>query len=575
VEIIGFSDLSGKRVAVLDGSIQQTVFDQLMKGFGIPVTVLPMDSLKAAFQSSADGSADAAIANHFFGDYFYETYGLVKSPIVFNPAALYYATARGRNADLLEAIDRHVEAWLQQPHSPYYLAMGRWMEKPPVYHVPQTVYWGLGIAAGLLAFCAGSILLLRRQVRVRTSHLERANLALQEGERKYRELVESANSIILRWTRDGTITFLNEFGLRFFGYTAGEIIGRPVLGTIVPSTESEGRDLRRLMEQIRTDPQSYEQNINENIRRNGDRVWIAWTNRVVSDAEGNVSEILSIGTDITERKRTEEAVRELNATLEQRVAERTAELAVAKDRAEAADRLKSAFLATMSHELRTPLNSIIGFTGILLQNLAGPLNEEQRKQLTMVRDSARHLLALINDVLDISKIEAGQLEVIIEPFDLRASLEKVLGLVRPLAEKKGLALDIRLAPEIGSFDGDARRVEQILINLLNNAVKFTDEGGITLEAGYAPYPYRAPRTALRISITDTGIGIKPEDLQSLFQPFHQIDTGLTRRHEGTGLGLAICRRLAELLGGEIRAESEWGKGSVFSLILPAKEAGTE
>jgi PAS domain S-box-containing protein len=575
MEIIGFSNLSGKRVAVLDGSIQQTVFDQLMKGFGIPVTVLPMDSLKAAFQSSADGSADAAIANHFFGDYFYETYGLVKSPIVFNPAALYYATAKGRNADLLEAIDRHVEAWLQQPHSPYYLAMGRWMEKPPVYHVPQTVYWGLGIAAGLLAFCAGSILLLRRQVRVRTSHLERANLALQEGERKYRELVESANSIILRWTRDGTITFLNEFGLRFFGYTAGEIIGRPVLGTIVPSTESEGRDLRRLMEQIRTDPQSYEQNINENIRRNGDRVWIAWTNRVVSDAEGNVSEILSIGTDITERKRTEEAVRELNATLEQRVVERTAELAVAKDRAEAADRLKSAFLATMSHELRTPLNSIIGFTGILLQNLAGPLNEEQRKQLTMVRDSARHLLALINDVLDISKIEAGQLEVIIEPFDLRASLEKVLGLVRPLAEKKGLALDIRLAPEIGSFDGDARRVEQILINLLNNAVKFTDEGGITLEAGYAPYPYRAPRTALRISITDTGIGIKPEDLQSLFQPFHQIDTGLTRRHEGTGLGLAICRRLAELLGGEIRAESEWGKGSVFSLILPAKEAGTE
>jgi PAS domain S-box-containing protein len=441
--------------------------------------------------------------------------------------------------------------------------------------VPQTVYWGLGIAVGLLAFCAGSILLLRRQVRVRTSHLERANLALQEGERKYRELVESANSIILRWTRDGTITFLNEFGQRFFGYTAGEIIGRPVMGTIVPSTESEGRDLRRLMEQIRTDPQSYEQNINENIRRNGDRVWIAWTNRVVSDAEGNVSGILSIGTDITERKRAEEAVRELNATLEQRVAERTAELAVAKDRAEAADRLKSAFLATMSHELRTPLNSIIGFTGILLQNLAGPLTEEQRKQLTMVRDSARHLLALINDVLDISKIEAGQLEVIIEPFDLRASLEKVLGLVRPLAEKKGLALDIRLAPEIGSFDSDARRVEQILINLLNNAVKFTDEGGITLEAGYAPYPYRAPRTALRISITDTGIGIKPEDLQSLFQPFHQIDTGLTRRHEGTGLGLAICRRLAELLGGEIRAESEWGKGSVFSLILPAKEAGTE
>ena len=240
----------------------------------------------------------------------------------------------------------------------------------------------------------------------------------------------------------------------------------------------------------------------------------------------------------------------------------------ALERAEESDRLKSAFLATMSHELRTPLNSIIGFTGILLQELAGPLNAEQSKQLGMVQNSSRHLLALINDVLDISKIEAGQMQVREEPFDLQASIVKVAGIIRPQAEKKGLSLNMQLAPEIGGWMSDARRVEQVLLNLLNNAVKFTEHGAVTLTAEIA-------EGTLRISVADTGIGIKPEDLSQLFQPFRQIDSGLSRQHEGTGLGLAICRRLAQLLGGEIHAASDWGKGSVFTLILPAKAPGIE
>jgi PAS domain S-box-containing protein len=393
-------------------------------------------------------------------------------------------------------------------------------------------------------------------------HIEQA---LRESEQEYRELVQHANSIILRWTYDGRITFLNEFGQRFYGYSNEEIIGRPVTGTIVPTTDSGGRDLRQLMGQIRANPIAFEQNVNENMRRNGERVWIAWNNRIVRDAQGQVAEILSVGTDITQLKRAEEAIRELNVSLEQRVAERTAELAVARDRAEAADSLKSAFLATMSHELRTPLNSIIGFTGILLQGLAGPLNPEQGKQLGMVQSSARHLLALINDVLDISKIEAGQLQVSSEPLDLRASIAKVAEIVKPMAEKKGLALRVELTPEIGTLVSDGRRIEQVLLNLLNNAVKFTERGAVTLTAESVP-------DAIRIAVADTGIGIKPEDMSKLFQPFRQIDTGLSRQHEGTGLGLAICGRLAALLGGEIHAASEWGKGSVFTLTLPLNGA---
>jgi len=404
------------------------------------------------------------------------------------------------------------------------------------------------------------------------SKRKEAETRLAESERKYRELVEHANSIILRWNSAGQVTLLNEYGQRFFGYSAEEILGRNVVGTIVPETESTGRDLQQLMEGIRADPRMFEQNVNENVRRNGERVWISWTNRIQLDDHGRVLEILSIGTDITEQRHAEQAIRELNASLEQRVTERTVELQTALIRAEAADRLKSAFLATMSHELRTPLNSIIGFTGTVLQGLAGPLNAEQTKQLGMVRSSSRHLLELINDVLDLSKIEAGQLRVRSESFDLRASLERTIASVKPLADKKGLALNGHIGPEIGSIVSDRRRVEQILLNLLNNAIKFTDRGSVTMTAGLTnestPLPGAPARPTVYLKVADTGIGIQPANIPTLFRPFRQLDTGISRQHEGTGLGLAICQRLVTLLGGRISVASEWEKGSEFTVTLP-------
>jgi len=275
-----------------------------------------------------------------------------------------------------------------------------------------------------------------------------------------------------------------------------------------------------------------------------------------------VEAIEKLGKEIAERKQAEEELSKYREQLEELVDERTAELAVAKERAEAADRLKSAFLAIMSHELRTPLNSILGFTGILLQGLSGPLNAEQVKQLGMVRNSARHLLDLINDVLDISKIEAGQVKIVSEPVDMREAIEKVIQTVTPLAEEKNLVLTAEVGPDVGRITSDRRRVEQVLINLLNNAIKFTDKGAVRVEC-------QVNDGWLVTRVVDTGIGIKPEDMDKLFETFRQIDTGLMRQYEGTGLGLSICKKLVEMLGGEIWAESEGlGKGSTFIFTLP-------
>jgi hypothetical protein len=251
----------------------------------------------------------------------------------------------------------------------------------------------------------------------------------------------------------------------------------------------------------------------------------------------------------------------LNKEMEDRILQRTKELETAMIKAQAADHLKSSFLATMSHELRTPLNSIIGFTGILLQELPGPLNQEQQKQMGMIKKSSRHLLALINDVLDISKIEAGQLKLDYSEFLLPESIKKVVEIVKPIAAGKNLNLCYDIADNVGIVEADKRRIEQILLNLINNAIKFTEQGKVEIDC-------RIDKGHCILTITDTGPGIEEKKLTELFQPFHQIDTGLARKHEGTGLGLSICKKLLDLMQGTIHVESTFKKGSSFIVTFP-------
>ena len=257
--------------------------------------------------------------------------------------------------------------------------------------------------------------------------------------------------------------------------------------------------------------------------------------------------------------KSEEALRKLNKELD----DKNRELEQANIRLQEADRLKSVFLASMSHELRTPLNSIIGFTGIILQGMTGEITEEQRKQLTMVKNSANHLLSLINDLLDISKIEAGKVELSLEEFRLDDVVREVVETFSPAVSEKGLEL-LTEVPEGVILFSDKRRMKQVLMNLVSNAVKFTDRGSLNIAA-------RALRDKnLEIRVTDTGIGIKKEDMNKLFEPFQQIDMPLTMKHKGTGLGLYLTKKLAALLGGDISAKSEYGRGSEFTFTIPLK-----
>lgn len=243
------------------------------------------------------------------------------------------------------------------------------------------------------------------------------------------------------------------------------------------------------------------------------------------------------------------------------IIQKLAELQELNERLERADHYKSIFLASMSHELRTPLNSIIGYTGILLMGMAGELNEEQKIQLTKVKNNGSHLLSLINDVLDISKIEAGKVELSCEEFELADVIQEVVDIAHPKAIEKNLKVDTR-SDEFIKLYTDKRRLKQVLLNLVSNAVNYTDKGSICIDAR------RKPGETVRISVRDTGIGIPAEDIGKLFSPFQQIESTLTKKNKGTGLGLYLCKKLMQMMQGDIFVKSSQGKGSTFYIEMP-------
>jgi PAS domain S-box-containing protein len=388
-------------------------------------------------------------------------------------------------------------------------------------------------------------------------HIEEA---LRESEQKYRELVEHANSIILHWSRDGRIIFLNEFGLRFFGYSESEIVGRHVMGTIVPEAESSGRDLRLLMEEICKNPTGFEQNVNENIRRNGEHVWVAWTNKVVMDEKGQVTEILSIGADITERKVAEEKLQQLNLELEQRVHQRTAELNASNEQLRAKNSELKGFAYTVSHDLKAPLRGIAGYANELDRKHREGLSDRARFCLSQILTATSNLDQLIEDLLHYSRLDAET------PSMTEVDLASIIGgILRDrqliIAEQH---IDVSLDVPFGTLRTWERGLVQILTNLIDNAIKYSRLAS----------PPRLDILAekldvvWRLTVRDNGIGFDMKYHDRIFGLFNRLVR--MDEFEGTGAGLAIVKKVVDKMGGTVRAESSPGAGASFIVEMPVR-----
>jgi PAS domain S-box-containing protein len=550
-------DLEGRRIALLKSGIQRAAFEQMMASGHYHYLPVLVDSLHEGYEAVEAGKADAVASNSFFAAYNGSRYRLQETPIVFQPGNLYFATAKGRNTDLLHRIDEHLSAWRRDPDSLYFSALHRAIAAPPEQLVPRWVWSSLASLIGGLLLLGALSLLLRRQVEQRTRALvattrelekQRANLEHLVAERTGELLTvfdSASNGIVL--TKNRVIIRCNSRLDESLGYAPGEQIGRSTRHWY-PDEEAfvkAGKMMYTQMAQGKT--HRHEELLR---RKDGSRFWSRMSVHAINPEDLGQG-VVGIIEDITEERRARE------------------EILSAKAQAEEATRMKSEFLANMSHEIRTPMNAILG---MLYLALKGDLPPAQRKQLAKAQGAAHSLLGIINDILDFSKIEAGKLDLEQIEFGLDTVLEQLTDTVGFQAEHKGLELLLRYDPRIPPrLVGDPLRLGQILLNLCGNAVKFTESGEVEL----ALRCVEASETelTLQVSVRDSGLGMTREVQDRLFEKFTQADQSTTRRFGGTGLGLAISKKLVEMMGGRIWVEhSEPGQGTTISFTTQLKIA---
>ena len=395
--------------------------------------------------------------------------------------------------------------------------------------------------------------------------LRKREEALRESESKYRRIVDTANEGIWVTDKNLHISFANEMMLQMLGYSREEVIGRDISSFVFK--EDMPDHVKKMEARRRGLEEQYERRWR---RKDGKELWTIVSAKPAFDSMGNFLGGFAMATDITGRKAIETELHELNLDLERRVRARTEELEDANTKLQELDRVKSMFIASVSHELRTPLNSIIGFSSILLKGWCGEVNKAQAEDLEVILQAGKHLHTLITDVIDISKIEAGKLDSTVDEFDLQDLVEEAMEMTKAEWARKGLEFREEVPGLL--MRTDRRRLLQCVLNLLSNAAKYTVNGSVLIKAE----PFRGSGAAgapdmLELRVTDTGIGIKNEDLPKLFCPFVRVPGELTDKTRGNGLGLHLVKKLAsEILKGEVFVDSQYGRGSTFGLRIPVR-----
>ncbi len=427
--------------------------------------------------------------------------------------------------------------------------------------LPAWLLWSMAITLALLV-CA---LLVAVRMRRINFALQREAGERQRAERKYRELVENANVIILRLSPSGEVTYFNEVAERVFGFRADEVIGRPIIETIVPASESvTERDLAGVISAILGDPKAYAEsaNENENVTKDGRRIWVRWFNRAILGQDERFEGVLCIGHDITEQHGLEIELAQYRDHLEEQVNERTRELSLAREAAERLSEVKSRFLTNMSHEMRTPLHQINGLLQIFKRQ---EMTAKQTQLLERLQAATQGLTRTIDAILEMSWIDSGRLAMKQQVFALPLLIDEIADMAAEQASIKGLEFvrDTHLTD--ARVVGDPVLIRRAIANYIDNAMRFTPNGRITLRANAESLP--GGELDLRLEVEDTGVGIAAEDIDRLFSIFEQGDNSQSRLYSGLGVGLAMTRQIALAMGGKVGCRSVLGEGSVFWLTF--------